>query len=65
MALIEVQTKDGPRKVRVCDYCKTVCIPSGRYCSGRCAREAREQRQRMASVIDLAERTAKGAAKHE
>lgn len=36
--LIEVETPDGPRKVRVCDYCKTVCIPSGRFCSGRCAR---------------------------
>lgn len=28
---------DGHR-VRVCDYCKTVCIPSGRFCSGRCSR---------------------------
>lgn len=40
--LIEVQTIHGPRKVRVCDGCLTVCIPSGRYCSGRCAREHRE-----------------------
>jgi hypothetical protein len=38
MALIEVETKDGPRKVRVCDYCKCVCIPRGRFCSGRCSR---------------------------
>lgn len=38
MALIEVRTKDGPRKVRVCDYCRTVCIPSGRFCSGMCSR---------------------------
>lgn len=38
MALIEVQTKDGPRKVRVCDYCRSACIPSGRFCSGRCSR---------------------------
>ena len=36
--LIEVQTNDGPRKVRVCDYCRCVCIPSGRFCSGHCAR---------------------------
>lgn len=45
MALIEVQTMDGPRKVRVCDYCRTVCIPSGRYCSGRCARSHAEQQK--------------------
>jgi hypothetical protein len=43
--LIEIQTNDGPRKVRVCDYCRTVCIPSGRFCSGRCARSYRELSQ--------------------
>jgi hypothetical protein len=37
--LIEIQTPEGPRKVRVCDHCKAVCIPGGRFCSGRCARE--------------------------
>ncbi len=42
MALIEVQTVDGPRKVRVCDYCRTVCIPSGRFCSGTCRRKFEE-----------------------
>lgn len=41
--LIEVQTEDGPRKVRVCDYCRTVCIPSGRFCSGRCAGQSRDR----------------------
>lgn len=35
----------GPQKVRVCDGCRTVCCP-GRYCSGRCAREDWERRQR-------------------
>ena len=40
--LICVQTREGPRKVRVCDYCKTVCC-TGRYCSGRCAGQAAEQ----------------------
>jgi hypothetical protein len=35
---VEIKTIDGPRKVRVCDYCKTVCIPSGRFCSGHCYR---------------------------
>lgn len=44
MALIEVMTKDGPRKVRVCDYCKCVCIPRGmQFCSGRCSRSHRER----------------------
>jgi hypothetical protein len=41
--LIDVQTKDGPRTVRVCDYCQTVCIPGGRFCSGRCSRQWTEQ----------------------
>ena len=34
--IIEIQTSDGPKKARVCDYCKTACIPYGRYCSSRC-----------------------------
>lgn len=41
--LVEVQTLNGPRKVRVCDYCRTVCIPSGRFCSGHCARNHAER----------------------
>jgi len=53
MALVEVQTKDGPRKVRVCDYCKAVCIPSGRFCSGACARKYQE------FVVKKAERDGK------
>lgn len=36
--LVDIDTKYGPRKVRVCDHCRTVCIPSGRFCSGYCAR---------------------------
>jgi hypothetical protein len=36
--LIDVETPNGPRKVRVCDYCRCVCIPRGRFCSGRCSR---------------------------
>lgn len=40
--LIEIRTQEGARKVRVCDYCRTVCIPSGRFCSGQCARKWRE-----------------------
>lgn len=40
--LVEVQTTDGPKKVRVCDYCRAACIPSGRFCSGRCARQYAE-----------------------
>ncbi len=42
MMLIEVETHEGPRKVRVCDYCKCVCIPSGRFCSGHCSRNYEE-----------------------
>lgn len=38
MAYILVETVKGPQKVRVCDYCKRVCIPSGRFCSGHCSR---------------------------
>lgn len=41
--LIEIETINGPRKVRVCDYCRTVCIPSGRFCSGHCARNHAER----------------------
>lgn len=36
--LIEIETAAGLRKIRVCDYCRAVCIPSGRFCSGHCAR---------------------------
>lgn len=43
--LIDVDTSEGRRKVRVCDYCQTVCIPSGRFCSGRCARQHQEREQ--------------------
>jgi hypothetical protein len=38
--LITIKTPDGPRKVNVCDYCRTVCIPwPQRYCSGYCSQE--------------------------
>lgn len=43
MALVEVQTFRGKQQVRVCEHCMAVCIPKGRYCSGRCAREAAER----------------------
>lgn len=39
---IEVQTVDGPKKVRVCDNCETVCTTS-RFCCGHCSREFRER----------------------
>ena len=64
MAFVTVQTKDGLRQVRVCDYCKTVCIPSGRFCSGRCAREYERRRlaaadeARATKMLDLAKRAA-------
>ena len=41
--LLTVHTSRGPRKVNVCDYCKASCVPfPQRYCSGFCARAARE-----------------------
>lgn len=47
MATIEIKDHRGKlQKVHVCDYCKTVCIPwPSRYCSGRCAGQAREAAQ--------------------
>lgn len=41
--LIDVESIDGPRKIRVCDYCRAVPIPSGRFCSGRCSRQFYER----------------------
>lgn len=48
MATIEIKDNRGKlQKVHVCDYCKTVIIPwPSRYCSGRCAGQAREALQR-------------------
>jgi hypothetical protein len=43
--LIEINTIDGPRKVRVCDYCRTVCIPSGRFCSSYCYHNFQKRRE--------------------
>lgn len=34
--LIDIDTNDGLKKIRVCDYCRTVCIPYGQFCSSRC-----------------------------
>jgi|GEM_PF-6709610 hypothetical protein len=49
--LIAIDTPNGLRKIRVCSYCKTVCIASGFYCSSRCYHEHGKQmkveRQRM------------------
>ena len=44
MAFVDMVNAYGEKvKIRVCDYCKTVCVPSGsRYCSGHCARNADE-----------------------
>ncbi len=46
MAFVSVETASGQRQVRVCDYCRTVCIPSGRFCSGRCAGQYLEMAER-------------------
>lgn len=34
--IIEIQTGDGLKKVRVCNYCRTACIPYGEFCSSSC-----------------------------
>lgn len=52
MAFVTVQTAQGPRQVRVCDYCKAACIPSGRFCSGRCARMF-DERQDLSQCENL------------
>ena len=54
--LIEVDTPDGPRKVRVCDYCRSVCIQSGCYCSGHCARNHAEWQKQKAKRSTQQER---------
>jgi hypothetical protein len=43
--LLTVETATGPKRIRVCDYCKSACIPSGHFCSGYCARAFDEQRR--------------------
>lgn len=59
--LIDIETIDGPRKVRVCDYCKTVCIPHGRFCSGRCYRNhmdaliVEQQQEKDRQIAELKE----------
>jgi hypothetical protein len=51
--LIDVILDGKPAKVRVCDYCRATCIPSGRYCSGRCAALDRERRERLEKKTDV------------
>lgn len=50
MAFVDMVNAYGEKvKIRVCDYCKTVCVPGGsRYCSGHCARNADERAQQKA-----------------
>lgn len=55
--LVEIETRDGPRKVRVCDGCRTVCIPSGRFCSGRCSRDFSERVKHGESIERNREKT--------
>jgi hypothetical protein len=59
--IIEIQTGDGPKKVRVCDYCKTACIPYGQFCSSRCYHRhldllvAKQEQERERQLNDLRE----------
>jgi hypothetical protein len=48
MAYVTIDTIDGPRKCKVCDYCRAVCCTS-QFCSGRCARNywSRSETQRI------------------
>lgn len=50
--LVEIDTTSGRKKIRVCDYCRTVCIPSGRFCSGFCARGFAEANRIRKPVAD-------------
>jgi hypothetical protein len=63
--LIVVDTFRGPRLVRVCDYCRAACIPSGRFCSGAHARafeEAGWKRPEDERLPDHARRSVHGQA---
>lgn len=57
MAFEKVTIAGKEVEVRVCDYCRTTCIPHGRYCSGRCYRRHQEL------IRDAAESLAKAAMK--
>ena len=63
MAFIEVMAGGKPQQVRVCDWCRTCCIPSGRFCSGRCAMQSHEHTQSVmnATMADLIDATEAGA----
>ena len=49
--LIDVRLKGELVQVRVCDYCRAVCIPSGRYCSAKCRRADKERIQAAADSL--------------
>jgi hypothetical protein len=59
--IIQIETGDGSKKVRVCDYCKTACIPYGQFCSSRCYHKhldmiiAEQERERERQLNDLME----------
>jgi len=42
MAFQKVMIAGKETEVRVCDHCRTTCIPHGRYCSSRCYRKHQE-----------------------
>lgn len=57
--LVEIDTSDGKKKIRVCDYCRTVCIPHGSFCSSRCyhanldAMVSRQKAEKDRQIADL------------
>lgn len=62
--LIDIDTNDGPKKIRVCDYCRTVCIPYGQFCSSHCYHRhldvmvERQELERKRQLQELKEREA-------
>lgn len=57
MAIIEVNTLDGVRVVRVCDYCRAVPCAS-RFCSGHCERSYFERLSTKGANVGIEYRNA-------
>lgn len=56
MAFVVINTVDGPKKVRVCDYCFRICRSnSDRFCGGECRKKYREYVDGIRVEIDCKE----------
>ena len=58
MAFEKVMIAGKETEVRVCDYCRTTCIPHGRYCSSKCYRKHRELIREAREILDSIPTTA-------